>query len=72
MLGFLQNASPEDTRVWIDILAVNQHQGTEAQKEDISGNTFDATIATCSGGTIVVMDRENVNPASRGWCIYEW
>ncbi len=72
VLGFLQTASPEDTRVWIDVLAVNQHQGTEEQKEDVSGDTFDATIAACSRGTIVVMDGGNVAPASRAWCTFEW
>jgi hypothetical protein len=72
VLGFLQNASPEDTRVWIDVLAVNQHQGTEAQKEDVRPETFDATIRTCSRGTIVVMNWGKVNPTSRAWCTYEW
>ncbi|KAG2489801.1 hypothetical protein HYH03_011750 [Edaphochlamys debaryana] len=66
---FLAEAS-RDTAVWLDILAVNQHEETIAHKHDVAG--FDAVVKACSGGTIVVMDVAKTNPASRGWCIYEW
>ena len=31
-----------------------------------------AQVRACNGGTIVVMDVKAINPATRGWCIYEW
>ena len=67
----LRNA-PDHTRVWIDCFAVNQHQDTmpDVNKADVA--SFDATIQQCRGGTIVVVDMERCNPASRGWCLYEW
>ena len=67
----LRNA-PDHTRVWIDCFAVNQHQDTmpDANKADVA--SFEATIKQCHGGTIVVVDMKLCNPASRGWCLYEW
>ena len=29
-------------------------------------------VHACSGGTLVVLDMGNCNPATRAWCIYEW
>ena len=34
--------------------------------------SFEATIQQCRGGTIVVVDGDMCNPATRGWCLYEW
>eukprot|EP00198_Chlamydomonas_reinhardtii_P000796 XP_001690131.1 flagellar associated protein [Chlamydomonas reinhardtii] len=56
--------------VWLDILSVNQHESTSAHRRDIAA--FDQVVRACTGGTIVVMDVANCNPATRGWCIYEW
>ncbi|KAG2452669.1 hypothetical protein HYH02_002902 [Chlamydomonas schloesseri] len=63
-------AAADTTAVWIDILAVNQHEKTEQQKHDIGA--FSAVVAACSAGTIVVLDIANCNPSTRGWCIFEW
>ncbi|KAG2422512.1 hypothetical protein HXX76_015980 [Chlamydomonas incerta] len=60
----------EGVAVWIDILAVNQHEETDEHDYDIAA--FADVIKVCSGGTIVVMDVEQCNPSTRGWCIYEW
>ena len=38
-------------------------------QEDV--RAFDAVLRLCSGGTIVVCS-VFYNPATRGWCIYEW
>ncbi|KAG2491744.1 hypothetical protein HYH03_009907 [Edaphochlamys debaryana] len=66
---FLANASTS-VAVWVDILSVNQHDDTEEHSADIAA--FDFVVRACSGGTIVVMDVANCNPATRGWCVYEW
>ncbi|GLC68303.1 hypothetical protein PLESTF_000673900 [Pleodorina starrii] len=57
--------------VWIDLLAVNQHEGTAERRLDLAA--VDAVVKTCSGGTIAVTDTAaGVSPASRAWCLYEW
>ncbi|KAG2489809.1 hypothetical protein HYH03_011758 [Edaphochlamys debaryana] len=66
---FLVDAS-RDTAVWLDILAVNQNEDTVAHRHDVGG--FNEVVKVCTGGTIVVMDVACTNPATRGWCIYEW
>ncbi|KXZ53022.1 hypothetical protein GPECTOR_8g39 [Gonium pectorale] len=71
VLGFLQDAE-DGVSVWIDILAVNQHAGTQAQLHDVSPEAFSATVQACSAGTLVVLDREACSPATRAWCIFEW
>ncbi|KAG2448525.1 hypothetical protein HYH02_006416 [Chlamydomonas schloesseri] len=63
-------AADGSVAVWLDILSVNQHESTSAHKRDIAA--FDQVVKACTGGTIVVMDVANCNPATRGWCIYEW
>ncbi|KAG2444913.1 hypothetical protein HXX76_001649 [Chlamydomonas incerta] len=63
-------AADGSVAVWLDILSVNQHESTSAHKRDIAA--FDQVVRACTGGTIVVMDVANCNPATRGWCIYEW
>ena len=66
----LRNAS-DHTRVWIDCVAINQHRDTcpEINKADVA--SFERTIVACKG-TIVVVDMVKCNPATRGWCLYEW
>ncbi|KAG2427876.1 hypothetical protein HXX76_012196 [Chlamydomonas incerta] len=63
-------AAADTTAVWIDILAVNQHEKTQQQKHDIGA--FSDVVAACGAGTIVVLDIANCNPSTRGWCIFEW
>ncbi|KAG2433318.1 hypothetical protein HXX76_008384 [Chlamydomonas incerta] len=63
-------AASDTTCVWIDILSVNQHSDTLAQKNDVAA--FSDVVQVCSGGTLVVMDVANCNPATRAWCIFEW
>ena len=70
VLDFLQNAS-DDTTVWLDCFSVNQHDGTEAKKQDITAEAFGDTVKACSQGTIVVMEGA-CRPATRAWCIFEW
>ena len=65
--SFLENA-PEETRVWIDIFSVCQHPGEE-QIADVSA--FKDVVKASDGGTLVVMDLDRCNPASRAWCVYE-
>ncbi|GFR41512.1 hypothetical protein Agub_g2207, partial [Astrephomene gubernaculifera] len=65
---FLESAS-EDTRVWVDIAAVNQHP-TPFQQADVAA--FKAVVRASSGGTLVVLDLTRCNPATRAWCVYEW
>ncbi|KAG2427875.1 hypothetical protein HXX76_012195 [Chlamydomonas incerta] len=63
-------AAADTIAVWIDILAVNQHEKTQQQKHDIGA--FSDVVAACGAGTIVVLDIANCNPSTRGWCIFEW
>jgi hypothetical protein len=57
-------AAGERTAVWIDNLSVCQHGSSPANRQDVEA--FAAVVDVCAGGTIVVMDVENCNPASRG------
>ncbi|KAG2422635.1 hypothetical protein HXX76_015873 [Chlamydomonas incerta] len=77
VLGYLASAA-EGVAVWIDILAVNQHE-TRARTGPTSPPLQSACLSAgggvvraCSGGTLVVLDRERCSPATRAWCIYEW
>ena len=70
VLTFLRNAS-EGTCVWIDIIAVNQHGDICPQINKADVASFESTLKACKG-TIVVVDLIKCNPASRGWCLYEW
>ena len=69
---FLGDAD-DSTRVWVDCFAVNQHGDDEAgrkqNKEDVGA--FEDVVVASEGGTMVVVDIR-FNPATRGWCIYEW
>ncbi|GIL56284.1 hypothetical protein Vafri_11626 [Volvox africanus] len=57
--------------VWIDLLAVNQHEGTEERRLDLAA--VQDVVRACSGGTIAITDlAAGVNPASRAWILYEW
>ena len=69
-VNVLRNASA-DTCVWIDFIAVNQHKDTCAEINKADVDSFERTIQTCKG-TIVVVDMVKCNPASRGWCLFEW
>ncbi|PNH07715.1 Vegetative incompatibility protein HET-E-1 [Tetrabaena socialis] len=71
VLSYLSNASNTVT-VWLDILCVNQHEGTAAHQLDVHPHSFSSVVAACSAGTLVVMDAEVVSPATRAWCIFEW
>ncbi|KXZ47607.1 hypothetical protein GPECTOR_34g766 [Gonium pectorale] len=64
VLGYLQDAA-DSVAVWLDVLCVNQHEDTMAHRHDVSARAFSATVRACSGGTIVVMDREVCSPATR-------
>jgi hypothetical protein len=65
VLGYLGNAS-DDTAVWFDIVAVNQHADSPQNKQDVA--SFEATLKACTAGTIVVVDMSLCSPATRGWC----
>ena len=73
VLHFLDAASKENTFVWIDCVAVNQHRHTEMAQEqnrtDVAA--FKNVVQISSSGTVVVVDALRCNPASRAWCIYE-
>ena len=71
VLDFLRDA-PDGTCVWIDVLAINQHKYTrpEVNKADVAA--FEHTLKICTAGTIVVFDKPTCNPATRGWCLFEW
>ena len=64
--------APEDTAVWIDIFAINQHADTcpDINKADVAA--FEDTIKICTSGTIVVIDMKICSPATRAWCLFEW
>ncbi len=66
--SFLIDASDE-TAVWLDFVAINQHDGAE-NREDV--RAFVQVIKQCKDGTLVVVDQQRCNPATRGWCLYEW
>ena len=70
ILNFLRNAS-EDTSVWIDFIAINQHSDTCLQINNADVASFVSTLKICKG-TIVAVDMAHCNPASRAWCLYEW
>ena len=71
VLDFLRNAS-DDTAVWIDALAVNQHRDTCPTINAADVASFARTLHLCSAGTIVVADMSTCSPATRAWCLYEW
>ncbi|EFJ40133.1 hypothetical protein VOLCADRAFT_100103 [Volvox carteri f. nagariensis] len=64
-------AAAAEVAVWIDILVVNQHDGTEGRRLDLAA--VEDVVRACSGGTIAVTDlAAGVNPAARAWVLYEW
>jgi hypothetical protein len=65
---FLRNAS-DDTLVWIDCFAVQQHRETMPDENAADVACFEDTIKQCNGGIIVVVDMAIINPALRGWCL---
>ncbi|GIL63108.1 hypothetical protein Vafri_17234 [Volvox africanus] len=69
VFDFLASAD-DGTRVWLDVLAVCQHESNPAHRTDIAA--FADVVAACSGGTLVVMDLTRCNPATRAWCVFEW
>ena len=71
VLDFLRDA-PDDTCVWIDVLAINQHRDTrpEVNKADVAA--FEHTLKICIAGTIVIVDMLTCSPATRSWCLFEW
>ncbi|KAG2490965.1 hypothetical protein HYH03_010641 [Edaphochlamys debaryana] len=69
VFDFLASAD-DSTRVWLDVLAVCQHEEAPAHRHDIAA--FADVVAACSGGTLVVMDLTRCNPATRAWCVFEW
>ncbi|KAK3258922.1 hypothetical protein CYMTET_32056 [Cymbomonas tetramitiformis] len=70
VLEFLASASDE-TRVWVDIFAVNQHREALHQQNRQDVMAFKDVVEHCVG-TIVVVDMARMNPATRAWCVYEW
>ncbi|KAG2452109.1 hypothetical protein HYH02_003143 [Chlamydomonas schloesseri] len=68
---FLSSASDEDTRVWLDVLAVCQHEDRQPEHRNDIG-AFPDVVKACSSGTLVIMDLSRCNPASRAWCVFEW
>jgi len=71
VLAFLVDA-PEDTAVWIDIFAINQHVDTCLDINTADVAAFEDTIKICTMGTIVVIDMKVCSPATRAWCLFEW
>ncbi|KAK3267376.1 hypothetical protein CYMTET_24063, partial [Cymbomonas tetramitiformis] len=70
VLEFLTSASDE-TRVWVDVFAVNQHREALHQQNRQDVMAFEDVVEHCVG-TIVVVDMARMNPATRAWCVYEW
>ncbi|KAK3241653.1 hypothetical protein CYMTET_48601 [Cymbomonas tetramitiformis] len=70
VLEFLASASDE-TRVWVDVFAVNQHREALHQQNRQDVMAFEDVVEHCVG-TIVVVDMARMNPATRAWCVYEW
>ncbi|KAG2423194.1 hypothetical protein HXX76_010962 [Chlamydomonas incerta] len=68
---FLSSASDDDTRVWLDVLAVCQHEDRQPEHRNDIG-AFPDVVKACSSGTLVIMDLSRCNPASRAWCVFEW
>ena len=71
IFSFLSDAS-ENTIVWLDCIGVNQHEDTNLAENKADVEAFEEVIKTSKGGTIVVVDFERCNPATRAWCLYEW
>ncbi len=71
VFSFLRNA-PEETTVWVDVVAINQHQDTRPDANAADVAAFERTLKICTAGTIVVVDMPTCSPASRAWCLYEW
>ncbi len=51
--------------IWIDFVAVNQHIETCPQQNQEDVMAFEQTLHGCKGGTIVVVDMQRCNPATR-------
>ncbi len=66
VFAFLSNASDE-TRVWIDCIAINQHGDTCPEQNAADVSAFETVLQSCKAGTIVVVDLDKCNPASRAW-----
>ena len=71
MLDFLSAAS-DDTAVWIDVIAVNQHRDLRAAENSADVAAFSQVVEFCKAGTLVIVDMQRMNPAKRAWCLYEW
>jgi hypothetical protein len=71
VLDFLRDAS-DDTCVWIDVLAINQHSDTKPEMNKADVAAFEQTLKICTAGTIVIVDMLTCSPATRGWCLFEW
>ncbi|KAK3262546.1 hypothetical protein CYMTET_28608 [Cymbomonas tetramitiformis] len=63
VLEFLASASDE-TRVWVDVFAVNQHREALHQQNRQDVMAFEDVVEHCVG-TIVVVDMARMNPATR-------
>jgi hypothetical protein len=68
---FLASAS-DSTCVWIDFLAINQHSAGNPEQNKADVAAFEDVLKICEGGTLVVIDMEKCNTASRAWCLFEW
>ena len=70
VIQFLRHASL-DTKVWIDIFAVNQHSDTSPEQNKADVDAFAFVLQLCQAGTIGVVDALKCSPATRAWCLYE-
>jgi hypothetical protein len=65
---FLSNAL-DTTAVWIDFVAINQNNCSSVKSDsealDYFVQAFGAVMKACHGGTLVVVDMKNCNPATR-------
>ena len=73
LIGELEGAALDDTRVWLDVFAINQDDSSgafSAMEELDDGRTL-AQVIELSRATKVVLDKETVAPLRRLWCLYE-
>ncbi|KAG2487144.1 hypothetical protein HYH03_014257 [Edaphochlamys debaryana] len=74
--NFLEG-SPEETRVWVDVLCMSQHPSQVGQGQGLAGPGVDLdgikeVIRSATCGMLVVSDMSICNTGTRAWCCFEW
>jgi hypothetical protein len=72
-LAHLEGAAAEETRVWLDIFAINQDDtgGVFAAMGELDDGRTLAEVIRRAQATLVILDGETLAALRRLWCLYE-